>query len=180
VKVKKLTTMAVMTALSIVLIALLHFPIFPAAPFLEYDPADIPILLVSFIFGPIEGLCVTVVASVLQGITVSSGSNIYGVIMHILATGTYVLTAGLIWKYGKKTPFKAAVALAFGAVAMTVMMIGANLLITPYFMKVEVKVVQGMLLPVIIPFNLIKSGVNGALTFILYMPLSKEWKRLNR
>ncbi len=49
---RRLTTMAVMAALSIVLVALIHFPIFPAVSFLEYDPADIPILIAGFAFGP--------------------------------------------------------------------------------------------------------------------------------
>lgn len=31
-----------LAALSIVLVYVIHFPIFPAASFLEYDPADIP------------------------------------------------------------------------------------------------------------------------------------------
>ena len=39
--------LGVMAALSVVLAALFHFPLFPAASFLEYDPADIPILLVA-------------------------------------------------------------------------------------------------------------------------------------
>ena len=44
-KIRKLVTMAMLAALSIVLVYVVHFPIFPAAPFLEYDPADIPILI---------------------------------------------------------------------------------------------------------------------------------------
>ena len=36
-----LTQMGVLAAISIVLVYLIRFPIFPAAPFLEYDPADI-------------------------------------------------------------------------------------------------------------------------------------------
>ena len=47
-KVRKLVTMAMLAALSIVLVYVIHFPIFPAASFLEYDPADIPILIGTF------------------------------------------------------------------------------------------------------------------------------------
>ena len=43
---KFIARLGVMAALSIVLAALFHFPLFPAASFLEYDPADIPILLI--------------------------------------------------------------------------------------------------------------------------------------
>ena len=52
---KKLTTMAMLAALSIVLVTFIHFPLFPAAAFLEYDPADIPIFIGTFLFGPLAG-----------------------------------------------------------------------------------------------------------------------------
>jgi len=45
---RKLTTMAILTALSVCFVALIHFPIFPAVAFLEYDPADpdsLPLML---------------------------------------------------------------------------------------------------------------------------------------
>ena len=41
-RIKKLAVMAMLVALSIVLVWLIHFPIFAVVPFLEYDPADIP------------------------------------------------------------------------------------------------------------------------------------------
>ena len=52
----KLAKMAMLVAISIVLVMLIHFPIFPAVAFLEYDPADIPILIGTFAFGPIAGI----------------------------------------------------------------------------------------------------------------------------
>ena len=61
---KKLTTMAMLAALSIVLISIVHFPLFPSAPWMEYDPADIPIFIGTFLFGPISGLLLTVAVSV--------------------------------------------------------------------------------------------------------------------
>jgi len=44
-------------------------PDFTAVPFLEYDPADIPILIVSFAYGPLAGLIVTITAALAQGFT---------------------------------------------------------------------------------------------------------------
>ena len=88
---RKLTTMAILTALSVCFVALIHFPIFPAVAFLEYDPADIPILICGFAFGPAAGFIVTLIAAFIQGFTVSAQSGIYGIIMHIVATGAYVL-----------------------------------------------------------------------------------------
>jgi len=48
----------------------------------------------------------------------------------------------------------------------------ANLVITPLFMGVPIEAVKQMLIPVIIPFNLLKSGINGVIVFAVYKPVS--------
>ncbi|SHI98848.1 ECF transporter S component [Parasporobacterium paucivorans] len=169
---KKLTFMAALTAISIILVALIHFPIFPAAAYLEYDPADIPILIGTFAFGPMAGIMITIVASLIQGLTVSAASGIYGILMHILATGTYVVVAGNIYKRNKKRN-GTILALVCGTVAMAVMMCVANLILTPIFYGVPVDVIKTMILPIILPFNLIKAGINGLVTFIIYKTVAK-------
>ena len=168
---KQMTTLGVMSALSIVLMVLIRIP-FPTAPFLEYDPADVPILISTFLFGPWWGLLMTVVVSVIQGITVSVSSGFIGIIMHIAATGGFVLSAGLIYKRGKSLK-RAIIALVLGTVVQTVLMAGMNLVFTPIFMKTPLDVVLGMMIPTIIPFNLIKAGVNAVLTFFIYKFVSK-------
>ena len=174
----KLTTMAILAAISVALVYLVHFPIFPAVAFLEYDPADVAILICGFAFGPIAGVAVTLIASVVQGITVSAGSGLYGILMHIIATATYVLVSSLVYRH-HKTKGGAALSLLLGTLAMTLAMIPANLFITPYFMGVPQAVVVE-LLPFIIGFNAIKAGVNGIFTFLLYKSVSKLIHRFDR
>lgn len=169
-KTVKLAKMAMLVAISLLLVNI-HFPIFPPIAFMEYDPADIPILIGTFAFGPAAGILITVVTALLQGFTVSAASGLYGILMHIIATGTYVLVAGFIYKFhkGKKS---AVIALIAGTLAMTAIMVPANLTITPYFMGVPVDAVTA-LLPFIIAFNLIKAGANGLITFLVYKRVSK-------
>ena len=50
-----LAKMGMLVAISIVLVAIIHFPIFPAVAFMEYDPADIPILIGTFAFRQYDG-----------------------------------------------------------------------------------------------------------------------------
>lgn len=170
-KTRKLTTMSVMTALSVILVAMIHFPIFPAVAFLEYDPADVAILICGFAFGPAAGIAVTLVASVIQGFTVSAQSGVYGIIMHVLATGVYVTVSSLIYTRHKSKKM-AAVSLIAGSLAMTATMFCANLVVTPYFMMgaVNAGTVGAVLdlMPFILLFNLIKSLGNGLITFLLY------------
>ena len=190
-KVRKLVTMAMLAALSIVLVYVIHFPIFPAASFLEYDPADIPILIGTFAYGPLAGVLLTVVVSVIQGMTVSSGSGLMGIAMHIFATSILVLVAGNIYRV-KHTKKGAVLALICGVLAMTAGMVVFNF-ITPYFITPDLadtaavaanrEFVKTLLVPVIVPFNLIKAGVNSVVTFLVYKTVSRHlvhgenWKK---
>lgn len=171
----RLVKMGSLVAVSIVLVYLIHFPLFPAVSFLEYDPADIPILIGTFTFGPAAGLALTLVTSVIQGVTVSAGSGLYGILMHLIATGTLVVAAGTIY-HRKKTKTFAVIGLAAGTAAMAAVMVGANLIITPLFMGVTREVVWD-LMAFIIGFNVIKAGINGLVTFILYKRISNFLKR---
>ena len=167
---KKMAVMAMLAAVSVLLV-LIHIP-FPPAPFLEYDPADIPILIGTFAYGPTAGIIITVVVSIIQGFTLSASSGIIGIVMHILATGSFALVAGLIYQR-KKTRKSAILALGLGVITMTVMMALMNLIFTPIFMGTPVETVAGMLLPIIIPFNLMKAGINAVATLLLYNAVSR-------
>ncbi len=172
-KTRKLAVMAMLVALSVVMVWVIHFPIIPAAPFLEYDPADIPILIGAFAYGPVAGIVLTVIASVIQGFTVSAQSGWYGIIMHIIATGTLVLIASSIYRV-KRTRVGAVIGLVCGTLAMGGIMMVANHFITPAFMGAPTEVVDAMLLPAILPFNLIKAGSNSIITFLVYKTVSKH------
>lgn len=133
-KLGRLAKLGLLAALSIVLVFFIHFPIFPTAKFLEYDPADIPIMIATFAFGPWYGLMTTIVVAVVQGLTVSASSGIYGIIMHIIATGTFVLVAGFLYQK-HKTKKGALIALLCGVVAWGLIMMPANLIITPHLYR---------------------------------------------
>lgn len=166
----RLAKMAMLVAISIVLVMIIHFPIFPMVAFLEYDPADIPILIGTFAFGPGAGILLTVVVSLLQGLTVSAGSGAYGIIMHILATTTLATTAGLIYRK-HKTKKTAIIGLLAGTIAMTVVMFFANMIITPMFTGMPLAAIM-QLMPFILAFNVVKAGINSIVTFILYKRIS--------
>lgn len=168
---RQLVSMAMLGAISIVLVSVVHFPLIPAAPFLEYDPADIPILIGTFAYGPFAGLLMTIVVSVIQGVTVSAQSGPIGVIMYIFATGSCVLVAGSIYSRNK-TKKTAVIALFFGALVQALAMVLMNMVFTPLFMGAPLETVLAMMLPAIVPFNLLKAGINCVITFLLYKSIS--------
>jgi len=167
---KKIVYLGLLSALAIALAYLIRFPIFPAVSYLEYDMADVPILIGTFMFGPWWGLVLTVVVSVLQGITVSAGSGWVGIVMHICATGVYVLVAAFIFRI-KRNTVTALFGVILGTIAMAAAMVPLNLIFTVHFNGVPAEVVQGMLVPFIIPFNLIKAGANGIIALTLFKTL---------
>lgn len=165
----KLAKLAMMVAISCVLVLLIRIP-FPPAPFLVYDPADVPIYITTFAFGPAAGLIVTVVVSFIQAF-VLGGDAVYGFVMHVFATGMFAVVAGAIYKH-KKSKKEAIIALAAGVIVATAVMCLMNYLVTPYYMGAPREAVVAMLVPVIIPFNLLKAGLNAVITFLVYKRIS--------
>jgi riboflavin transporter FmnP len=164
--------MAILASLSVVLMFVIHFPIIPAAPWLEYEPADVPILIGAFVYGPAAGLVITLIASGIQAVTVSASSGLVGFIMHVIATGTLVLVSSTYYKF-HKTHKGAFVAAILGCIAMTAVMIPTNLFISVNFWGLDLNAVKASIVPVLIPFNLIKSGVNSIVVLLIYKPLRK-------
>ena len=167
----KLAFAGVLAALSIVLVTFIHFPLIPALAFLEYDPADIPILITSVVLGPVYGIAVTLIVAIIQGLTVSFNSGVYGIIMHIISTGTFVLSVGLLSRRRKKS-YHLPLYLGIGIIAVTAVMIPANLIVTPIFMGQPVSAVVSYL-PQIILFNFLKSLINAVLAFLIFTVLEK-------
>lgn len=170
-QVRKLVVMSMLVALSVVLIALIHVPLIPAVSFLEYDPADIPILIGAMAYGPVAGLALTVVAAAIQG-TFISVTGPWGILMHIIATGTMTLVASTIYKY-RRTRAGAAIGLVFGTLARGLVMVPANHFITPIWMGAPAEVVDSLMLSGILPFNLLVGAINSAVTFLVYKTVSR-------
>ena len=173
----KIVLAGILTALAVVMIALIRFPIIPTAEFLVFDGGDIPILMSGLLLGPWWGLGITLVVSLVQGITVSAASGVYGILMHIISTGTLVLVSALAARLFKGR-LNAELSVLCGVLAAAAVMVGANLLITPLFMGVTMDDVLGIMLPFILPFNLIKLGVNGALACVVYRAFRAPVARL--
>jgi riboflavin transporter FmnP len=58
--------------------------------------------------------------------------------------------------------------LIFGVLAMTGAMIAANILLTPIFFGIPRPQVIALVLPALLPFNLVKGSMSALVTFYLY------------
>ncbi|HKL75584.1 MAG TPA: ECF transporter S component [Halanaerobiales bacterium] len=167
--IKKITNIGVLSALSFILMITIRFPLF--LPFLIYEPGDIPILIISFLYGPVPALISTALLSVFMALFTGLGGP-FGAVMHFIATGTLVATAGFVYKkyHSKKG---AILGLIAGSISMTLIMSLANVFLNPIFYGIPKEKTINMLLPGIIPFNLTKAFINSGITVFLYKKIAE-------
>lgn len=172
-KLRRLVMIALFTALAYVAMMVIHIKV----SFLTLDLKDAFITLCGLYFGPLAALFVSVAVPLLELFTVSD-TGAYGLIMNILGSVTFSLTVSLFYKW-RKTLFGAIAGLVSGALLMTAVMVGANLLITPFFLKTSVEQVKALIPALLLPFNLLKGTVNVGMVLFLYKPLSRVMHRLH-
>lgn len=165
-KIKNMVLLSMLTAIAYVIVALIRIPV---VGFLSYEPKDVVITIGGFLIGPLASFIVSVLVSLLEMVTFSQTGPI-GCLMNLISTCSFACTASFVYKK-KRTLNGAIVGLAIGATVMTGVMLLWNWLITPLYMGVSRAVVQTMLVPMFLPFNLLKAGLNTAFILILYKPL---------
>lgn len=178
--IEKLVKMGLLCAMSLALMYVVRFPLI--LPYLEYDMADVPILIGTFIYGPGAGLVLTAIVSLLQAVTVSASSGWVGGVMHFFATGAYVIVAGLI--YHRRHTLRGAIeGLVCGSLAMIAIMVPFNYFLSPMFLispTMDYATAQAAIWSIIwsfIAFNAAKTGINSLVTYLIYKPVSKLFKK---
>lgn len=163
---KKLALVAMLAAVAYLIVSLIRIPV---VLFLSYEPKDVVITIGGFLLGPMASFIISLVVSLLEMVTISQTGPIGG-LMNLLSTCSFACTAAFVYK--KRHTLGGAIGgLTLGTVAMAVVMILWNWLITPLYMGVSREAVEGMLLSVFLPFNLLKAGFNSAFVLCLYKPL---------
>ncbi len=174
-KTKKITTLAMLTALAYLVMVMFHIKLVPDAPYLTYDPKDVILVITGFLAGPVAGMITTLVVGLVEMVTVSD-SGPWGLLMNVLSSWAFVIPASFVYKKNKKIS-GAIVGLILSVICMTGMMLLWNYLITPIYQGVPRDAVAAMLIPIFLPFNLLKASINMAFTLIIYKPVVKALRR---
>lgn len=149
----------------------------PLILFLKYDPKDVIIAIGGLIWGPLLSFIVSFIVSFIEMISIS-GMGILGFIMNVISSSTFTCTAAFIYKR-RHTLSGAYIALFSGWFLMVAVMLLWNYLITPIYMGYSREAVVKLLLPAFLPFNLIKGGLNTAITLLLYKPIENALRNVN-
>ena len=174
--------MAILAAVSSVLF-LIEIPI--GMPFYKLDLSNIPVLLGAFSMGPVAGLLILGVKSLL-GLLHSSSAGV-GELADFLMGASMILPAAILY-HRNKTRKTALAAMAVGVVIMVLISVFVNKwIMLPFYMgafhmSMDQLVAAAhwggvdsewkLLLLITAPFNLIKGVVISLLTALLYKRLS--------
>lgn len=163
---KKLATIGMLCAISFVVVAFIRIPV---VMFLKYEPKDVIITIGGFMLGPVASFAISAVVSLVEMVTISD-TGIIGCIMNLISSCGFCCTAAYIYKK-RHTMAGAVMGLISGGVIMTALMLLWNYLITPLYMGYPREAVAAMLLPMFLPFNLLKSALNAGITLLIYKPV---------
>ena len=169
---KKLVILSLFTAISFATVCVLHLKL----SFLTFDLKDCIITIAALIYGPIVSIPVSSAVALIEFFTISE-SGVYGLIMNIIASVAFSFIVALVYKMNKNM-IGGIIAVICGVVSMTSVMLLANLIITPYYMGATIDQVIQLIPKLLLPFNLIKAIVNGALVLILYKPIVNMLRKI--
>ena len=165
-KTRKLTTVGMLCALAYVAMVVGRVPI---VLFLKYDPKDVIIAIGGLIFGPLTSFLIALIVAFAEMFTVSE-NGILGFIMNVISSCSFACTASFIYKK-RRNLSGAIIGLLCGWGCMVTIMLLWNYLIAPIYMGYPREAVVKLLLPAFLPFNLIKGGLNAAITMLIYKPV---------
>jgi|GEM_PF-48972 len=174
-KTRQLTILAMLTAMAYVVGMFIRIRFMPGAPFLTYDPKDVVIVLGGLMFGPLPALTMSVVLAFLEMITHSTSGPI-GMLMNAIASASFACPAAYIYQK-KRTLSGAVLGIIAGVIIATGTMLLWNYIMVPIFnTAITRERAASMLLPIFLPFNLIKTSLNGAIVLLIYKPITTALK----
>jgi len=152
--IRRITVTGILSGVATVLMMMsFSVPFMPA--FIKLDISELPALLAAFAFGPVEGVMVCLIKNIINALFSTTGG--VGELSNFILGCSFVVPAGILYKYGKNRKF-ALVGSAVGAAAMAI----ASLPINYYVMYPTYMAVMGFELNAIIgAYQAIYSGVNG-------------------
>ncbi|MBC2004099.1 ECF transporter S component [Listeria booriae] len=175
---KTFVSIAVLGAVAFV-IMLIQFPLLPSAPFLKLDFSDVPAAIGGLLFGPLAIILIEFVKNVLEYLVTGSFVGVpVGEMTNFLSGICFVLPIYYVFRYARST--KAMIlGVGIGTVMLTVVISLLNyFVVLPFYITVgglpAGTNIAALVTTAIIPFNLLKGVVVGAV-FILVYGRMRSW-----
>lgn len=160
-----------------------------APPFYKLDFAELPVLIGGFAMGPAQAALIAIVKNLLKLLLNGTSTYYVGELGNIIGSCMFSVPAALIYRR-HKTKKTAMVALAAGVICAIVGAVFVNCAITlPFYAKVAFGGIENIIamgtkinpavtnlytfaIFMIVPFNLVKCGLNAIVTALVYKHVS--------
>ena len=181
-KTRDLTMIAMMGAICCILLHI-DFPLPFLPPFMNFDLAGLVEIIGGFAMGPLQAVCIILVKILLKLATEGTSSAFTGELQNFLLSCAYVLPPVIMY-HQKKSKRTAIIGMAISSVFTGIVAIFTNLYMAlmgqdmSYFVAMCTEVnplisnVFTLAILGILPFNLIKCGINSVGAMLLYKHLS--------
>ncbi|HCD07916.1 MAG TPA: ECF transporter S component [Lactobacillus sp.] len=146
-----------------------EFPVLIWLPFLKVDLSDVVTIIGSFAFGPVGGILIALIKSVVHVLVTGSGlAGLIGNGAAFVGAVALLLPFDYFWKKNKKIT-----AVIVGTISLTVIMSILNyLVVMPLYMNViSMKLNMSLAEYVatgVVPFNIVKALIISAAVIIVY------------
>lgn len=179
---RKIVVIGILAALAWI-ISQFSFPLLPWAPFLKIDFSDIPVVLGMYIFGPLSGITIAAVRSLLSYVMTGGEAGFpIGDTAAFIATLSYTLPVYYIIRNRAANMKTVLMASSVGTVSLTTVLALLNwLVIAPlyiYVMGFSVGPMREYLTISVIPFNLLKGAFVSIIFFALYSKLHVQLDKM--
>ncbi|MEG0288509.1 MAG: ECF transporter S component [Carnobacterium sp.] len=175
---KRLVGVSMLAAVAFVLM-FFAFPIIPGVSFLKIDFSDIPVLLGMFLYGPVGGIMVAVIRTVLHYIQTGGDAGYpIGDAASLIASLAYCLPIYYIMRNKVENTQTIVFANVIGTLSLTTILsfLNAYVLIPLYFAVLNFSVgpIQQYVFYGVVPFNLAK-GIIVSSVFVILFAKMKPW-----
>lgn len=180
-KTRRLTVIALLAAISFVLMVFPQFPLIPGATFLKIDFSFVPVLIGALMLDLKSGYAILILRSLLKVLLNNSGVNDYiGLPMNIVAMGVLLTVIMLMVGHRELTVKRFIAGSILGTVGLTLAMVILNFVyavpLYAMFANFDIKATIGLgtyLLWMVIPFNLIEGIILTAVAGLVYVALRR-------
>lgn len=179
---RKIVTVGILAALAWV-VSQFSFPLLPWAPFLKIDFSDIPILLGMYVYGPMSGIAIAAIRSLLSYVMTGGEAGFpIGDTAAFFATLSYTLPIYYVIRNKKPSMKQAILGGSVATLSLTAVLSVLNwLVIAPLYMTVmgfSVGPMRDYLAISVIPFNLLKGAFVAIIFFVAFFKLQPYLEKI--
>ena len=175
-KTRNLVMISVLAAMSFILMYAVQIPLLAAAPFLKWDPSDLPNVLGGFVLGPWAATVIAFIKCLLFLIFKGSEGPI-GAFMAFASSAALAVPFSFIYRR-RQDYLGFFLGLVAGTLSLALTMVFVNYYFALGAWGIPEAARAGLVKTAVLPFNLLRGIISSLLIYPVYLSVRKPLSRL--